>query len=275
MSKVFVYGTLLQGLERHEALEQSQFLGPALLSGACLYDLGAYPGAVLGAGEITGELYEVSAEVLATLDVIERYQPNAPQDSLYLRQKLPTRLFANGETVMAYTYLYNGDMSQASLIEFEDYRRYRLKQTNENLWMLAFGSNLSTRRLAARVGPCPVFQVAWLLGYELAFNKSSKDNNVYANIRYTGEERCPGVAYQLAPEQIVALDPYEKGYIRMAVPAKTKAGESLLVQIYLAHPDETCPEALPLPEYVHHITTGYHEHRLGLSFLEKALKRVA
>lgn len=275
MAKVFVYGTLLKGLERHQTLRNSHFLGPALLSGACLYDLGAYPGAVLGAGEITGELYEVSAEVLAALDVIEEYQPNAPEESLYLRQKLPVRLFANGETVAAYTYLYNGDMSQASLIGFEDYRRHRLKMTDGNVWMLAFGSNLSTERLEARVGSCPVYQVAWLSGYELVFNKSSHDANVYANIRYTGKARCPGVAYQLTLEQITALDPYEKGYVRLVVPAETDTGELLLVQLYLAHPDETCPETLPQPEYEHHIVTGYHEHSLALTPLKKALKRAA
>lgn len=275
MAKVFVYGTLLKGLERHQALKNSHFLGPALLSGACLYDLGAYPGAVLGAGEIAGELYEVSAETLAALDVIEQYQPSAQEDSLYLRQKLPVRLFANGETVAADTYLYNGDISQAPLIEFADYRRYRLKMTDSNVWMLAFGSNLSTERLEARVGSCPVYQVAWLSGYELVFNKSSHDANVYANIRYTGNARCPGVAYQLTFEQIMALDPYEKGYVRMVVPAETEASESLLVQLYLAHPDEMCPETLPQPEYKHHIVTGCREHNLSLVSLHKALQRAA
>lgn len=275
MTLVFVYGTLLQGLERHTALGDSAFVGPAIMSGAKLYDLGTYPGVVQGEGEVTGELYRVSAQVLAELDGIEGYSTEAPEASLYIRAQHPVRLFATGASLQAHVYVFNGSLLKAKPIEVEDYRRYRLENSSRKQWMLAYGSNLSTQRLEARVGPCPNFQVASLAGYELVFNKRGDAPNIYANIRYTGAGQCPGVAYELTPSQLTALDPYEHGYVRMAVPVQTLAGDTLLVQLYLTHPEDLCAETAPQPEYEHHITVGYKEHKLALTLLESALARAA
>ena len=275
MAFVFVYGTLLQGLERHQTLGNSEFLGPAIMGGAKLYDLGAYPGLVLGNGEVTGELYRVDAQVLAALDAIEGYHEQTPEKSLYLRTLHTVRLFATGESREAYVYVFNGSVTHAKPIGVEDYRRYRLENSSNSQWMLAYGSNLSTQRLEARVGACPRFQVANLMGYELVFNKRGDTPNVYANTRYTGAGKCPGVAYELTPEQLLALDPYERGYVRMAVPVRTLAGDTLLVQLYLTHPNDLCSEAAPQPEYEHHITIGYKEHKLALAPLVSALARAA
>lgn len=275
MTLIFVYGTLLQGLERHHALGASTFVGPAIMSGAALFDLGEYPGLVAGEGSVTGELYHVGASTLAALDAIEGYQAENPQTSLYRRQQKTVRLFATGESLQAEVYVFNGDMSHATAVGVEDYRRYRLEKESRTQWMLAYGSNLSTQRLEARVGSCSSFQVASLIGYELAFNKRGDAPNVYANIRYTGQGQCPGVAYELTPEQFHALDPYEQGYVRMAVPVQTQCGGTLLVQLYLTHPDDLCAETQPQPEYERHITVGYEEHGLGEAALTSALSRAA
>lgn len=275
MTLVFVYGTLLQGLERHTALGDSVFVGPAIMGGAKLYDLGTYPGVVQGEGEVTGELYRVNQATLAKLDAIEGYKSEAPQASLYIRSQHQVRLFATGESVQAQVYIFNGSLQEAKPIAVEDYRRYRVESSYQHQWMLAYGSNLSTQRLEARVGACPRFQVANLAGYELVFNKRGDAHNVYANIRYVGEGQCPGVAYELTPRQLTALDPYERGYVRIAVPVQSITGETLLVQLYLTHPDDLCPESAPQPEYEHHIAIGYQEHNLALAPLTSALARAA
>ena len=69
---VFVYGTLLKGLERSHVLSSSSYLGPALVQ-AQLFDLGSYPGIGEGNNDVIGELYEVTPETLAELDSIEGY----------------------------------------------------------------------------------------------------------------------------------------------------------------------------------------------------------
>ncbi|WP_206174262.1 gamma-glutamylcyclotransferase family protein [Variovorax sp. RKNM96] len=73
MPHVFVYGTL----RRHGRNDIARyrptpvFVGEAGIAGT-LYDLGAYPGIVLGGvGRVKGEIYRVEPEVEAALDLLE------------------------------------------------------------------------------------------------------------------------------------------------------------------------------------------------------------
>ncbi len=74
---VFVYGTLRRGEANdiNRLWPAPHCLGPARIRG-CLYDLGPYPGLVLGgAGWVQGELYAITAELEHQLDVIEEVAP--------------------------------------------------------------------------------------------------------------------------------------------------------------------------------------------------------
>ena len=111
-SLVFVYGTLRKGGVRALPMlaPHSRDLGMAVIRGT-LFDLGAFPGLVLGAlghalghdaGDVVGELYEVDGTTLARLDEIEQYFPDRPEGSYYLR--LPATVTQSGETVSCWTY---------------------------------------------------------------------------------------------------------------------------------------------------------------------------
>jgi gamma-glutamylcyclotransferase (GGCT)/AIG2-like uncharacterized protein YtfP len=82
-TRVFVYGTLLQGEGNHDILAGARFLGPARTPpGYALHDLGAFPGLVAG-GEhaVEGEVYIVGPDTLARLDQLEghpRFYRRAP-----------------------------------------------------------------------------------------------------------------------------------------------------------------------------------------------------
>jgi gamma-glutamylcyclotransferase (GGCT)/AIG2-like uncharacterized protein YtfP len=74
---VFVYGTLRRGDVRDitRLRPAPQFVGMACVAGV-LYDLGPYPGVVLGGpGRVTGEVYAISAELERQLDAIEEVWP--------------------------------------------------------------------------------------------------------------------------------------------------------------------------------------------------------
>lgn len=74
---VFVYGTLRRGQANdiNRLQPAPRYLGPARLRGT-LYDLGPYPGAVLGgAGWVQGEVYLASPPLERQLDVIEEVAP--------------------------------------------------------------------------------------------------------------------------------------------------------------------------------------------------------
>lgn len=70
---VFVYGTLRRG-ERNDIARcrpRPVFVGNTSVEGR-LYDLGAYPGIVLGeGGRVVGEVYRITAEVEVALDILE------------------------------------------------------------------------------------------------------------------------------------------------------------------------------------------------------------
>jgi gamma-glutamylcyclotransferase (GGCT)/AIG2-like uncharacterized protein YtfP len=72
---LFVYGTLKRGGVRHVHLAGQRFLGEAVtLPRYALIDLGDYPGmvSVEDGQAVHGELYEVSRELIPTLDRVER-----------------------------------------------------------------------------------------------------------------------------------------------------------------------------------------------------------
>lgn len=123
--RVFVYGTLLRGLERNDALGASRYLGPALIH-ATLYDLGSYPGIKRGSTPVAGEIYEVDASTLGRLDAIEDYYPTDPAASLYLRKTVQARCLEDGSDVDVFAYFYAPPIEGCTLIAHGDYRRHRL-----------------------------------------------------------------------------------------------------------------------------------------------------
>ena len=74
---VFVYGTLRRGEinDINRLRPAPRYLGEARIRGA-LYDLGPYPGVILGGeGWVQGEVYAITPELERRLDVIEEVAP--------------------------------------------------------------------------------------------------------------------------------------------------------------------------------------------------------
>lgn len=120
--KIFVYGTLMQGLPLHSALHSATPLGAASITGE-LFDLGPFPALLAGQSSVQGELYVPSPASLAKLDEIEGYRPEQPDASLYQR-KTVTAIPPDGRTHQAQAYFYNRAIKAPLRIEHGDYRRY-------------------------------------------------------------------------------------------------------------------------------------------------------
>ena len=94
---VFVYGTLRRGEQRDINLLKPtpRWVGRASVEGV-LYDLGDYPGPVLGIDHhpgqkmVRGEVYEISDELERLLDVIEEVAPR--QSGEYAKRELLVHL---------------------------------------------------------------------------------------------------------------------------------------------------------------------------------------
>ncbi len=89
---VFVYGTLRRGDVRDitRLRPEPQFVGMASVAGV-LYDLGPYPGVVLGGpARVIGEVYAISGALERQLDEIEEVWPQ--QTGEYHKQTVRVRL---------------------------------------------------------------------------------------------------------------------------------------------------------------------------------------
>jgi gamma-glutamylcyclotransferase (GGCT)/AIG2-like uncharacterized protein YtfP len=115
---LFVYGTLMSSAkgalgmeERHRLAREGKNLGPAIFSGARLYDLGSYPGLRDGHGRgdiVYGEALELgdAEETFLWLDSYEGLHPAAGSE--YVRTERQISL-ARGESVTAWVYILKHD----------------------------------------------------------------------------------------------------------------------------------------------------------------------
>jgi gamma-glutamylcyclotransferase (GGCT)/AIG2-like uncharacterized protein YtfP len=108
---LFIYGTLHPDRAPAEIAHAARRLisaGPATIH-ARIYNLGAYPGAVLdpAAPPIPGELFTVpDTATLTALDAYEDYRPSDPASSLFLRVET-TATKPDGCSVACWVYVYN------------------------------------------------------------------------------------------------------------------------------------------------------------------------
>jgi len=97
---VFCYGTLKQGHGNHRLLTNAKFLGEAKTPAKyTMYSTGGFP-AVVPEGDtvISGEIYEVTEEEFARLDMLEGYP------SMYTRKQI--KLQDSDETPWIYLWQY-------------------------------------------------------------------------------------------------------------------------------------------------------------------------
>ena len=124
---LFVCGTLLKGFSNHHYMQKTSihFLGKGSVEGE-LYDLGEYPGAVLSTTSlrIQGELYLLTdPKELEPLDVLEEFDPENPETSLYVRRMVTVRL-ESGADIPAWMYCLPSKPTDARLIPNGDYANY-------------------------------------------------------------------------------------------------------------------------------------------------------
>ena len=118
---LFTYGTLRPGrapAEINAVMAKLRVVGAGRVRGL-LYDLGAYPGAVLdpAAAEFEGTVFELpdDPEILHQLDAYEEFDPAAPQATLFVRELHAVTLDSGG-TLMGWIYVYNRDPAGAPIV---------------------------------------------------------------------------------------------------------------------------------------------------------------
>ncbi len=125
---LFVYGTLLSGLDYAWMLEDADFLGLGIIEGV-MFNVSWFPAVVAGDGYVIGELYRINDYHVRALDDFEGYHEHQEEESLFIRREVEVRLFADGYHVRAFCYLYNSDTG-AERIPCGDYRRYLIEKNS-------------------------------------------------------------------------------------------------------------------------------------------------
>ena len=124
---LFAYGTLGEQDAPREivaVVKRLRCLGEGFILGR-LYDLGEYPGAILGTSpnnKVFGKVYEIPADsgLLARLDAYEEFDPQHPAQSLFVRRRAPiTR--SNKKKIKGWVYEYNGDVRSVPLVKSGHY----------------------------------------------------------------------------------------------------------------------------------------------------------
>jgi gamma-glutamylcyclotransferase (GGCT)/AIG2-like uncharacterized protein YtfP len=119
---VFVYGSLMRGLELHHHMKSGEYVCDATARGT-LVSLGAYPGLIDGPDTVRGEVYRF-ADLPAALDVlddVEDFDATDPDASLYVRVSREVTT-TDGRAVNAWLYVYNRTTKGARKVEGGDWR---------------------------------------------------------------------------------------------------------------------------------------------------------
>ena len=108
---VFVYGTLLFDFDNEVAVHlrnNAKWVGKATCQGL-MYNMGDYPAVVQSASSkdvVLGEVYGITNDMLAKLDIYEEVGDAFPHPNEYVRKRMQVGL-ANAIQLNCWIYLYN------------------------------------------------------------------------------------------------------------------------------------------------------------------------
>jgi gamma-glutamylcyclotransferase len=136
----------------------------------------------------------------------------------------------------------------------------------------AYGSNMSTARLVARVAGARALGRARLV----VFNKPGIDGSGKANVVSDPGSRVWGVLYRIELDDWPTLDRFEPGYVRerRAVVCERRGCISAFLYRWIEEDAETAPFTAPFDWYRAHLIEGAREHGLPPSYL-RGLEEVA
>jgi len=168
-------------------------------------------------------------------------------------------------------------MTKRSLKESNDTPN-RLESSNLKFKYFAYGSNMCSGRLRARV-PCEFVTIAKVTGHQLRFHKRSNDQSSKCDVFYTGDQTHTvwGVVYDIPVSEKGELDGFEglgSGYEDLKVAVTLPNGDQLSAQTYVADPDYIREGLAPYSWYKAYVQAGAAEHGLPQQYIAEAIAPV-
>lgn len=133
----------------------------------------------------------------------------------------------------------------------------------------AYGSNMLSSRLLARVPQAECLGAALLPGYELCCDKRSVDGSGKFTIIEAATAEVPGVLYQIDVAGRRVLDEFEGPGYRARRLVMHKAAASLTALVYQALPDWRAEALQPYDWYLAYAIAGAREHDLPVAHQQR------
>ena len=153
-----------------------------------------------------------------------------------------------------------------------------LAQTNGEILYFAYGSNMLTARLRARVPSCKPIGIALLPDHELRFHKRTKDGSGKCDaFHIEGGGGIYGVVFSFNASDRQALDRFEglgAGYNDAIVTVHNVEGRSWKVLTYTAHPHHIDEMLKPYSWYRDLVLAGASEHGLPQQYVATRVEAV-
>lgn len=141
--------------------------------------------------------------------------------------------------------------------------------------IFAYGSNMCTARLRARVPSVRPLAVAALAGHALRFHKRGwRDGSGKGDAYPVGDPaaRVWGVVFEIAAASKADLDRIEgvgRGYDEERVRVTTPGGDAHVAWIYRANPSAIEPDVVPFAWYRDLVLAGALEHGLPDDYVRR------
>ncbi|MFP4130363.1 MAG: gamma-glutamylcyclotransferase family protein [Halorhodospira sp.] len=146
--------------------------------------------------------------------------------------------------------------------------------TDETYRYFAYGSNLATARLQARVPSARCLGRAVLPGHRLAYHKRGADGSAKCDACCTGlaADEVQGVVFEIAAAELPSLDAAEgPRYERVELAVAGEAGR-LTALTYRALPAYIDDTLTPYCWYRDHVLHGAREHGLPAGYIAERLE---
>jgi hypothetical protein len=146
-----------------------------------------------------------------------------------------------------------------------------MQDTRTETFYFAYGSNMSIRRISARVPSACVIDTAVLHGHRLGFRKAGRDGSAKCDVEQTRHSgHCViGVLFKLQLSDKQILDRFEglgKGYEQKHVTVQTKMVSNVKALTYYATDIDV--SLSPYHWYKEHVLAGAREHRLPDDYIQ-------
>jgi hypothetical protein len=135
----------------------------------------------------------------------------------------------------------------------------------------AYGSNMSHRRLQARIPAARCLGAAHLDGFRLTFDKAGRDGSGKANLIAETGARRGGVLWSIEEPAWAILDRFEIGYRRETHPVSDSRGRSRVAGLYRAPGGGE--EIPPFDWYLAYLVEGARENGLPRELIEELESR--